>query len=179
MCIRDRVQSAGGQQVTLTDGTVLQADAVVWCGGSFGAAQRRELARLDAPSDPAQSHRAGTLLRLAHSPGPQPLSFGGYLAPAAQGGVLGATFERPAAEWSVPQLPLSSLDWLLDKGRRLADLRGLPVTGQWSGTRLSGLRAGPMADGSWELTGLGSKGYLLGPLLARELVTELTYQPGA
>lgn len=164
--VQAQVQRASGQEARLADGRTLTADALLWCGGSAGARG----GQLNAPR---QSHRAGTLLTLAESPGPRPLSFGAYLAPAAQGGVLGATFERPAAEWRAPQLPLSSLAWLLDKGRRLHPLSGLEVTGSWSGTRLSGLRAGPVGGGEWELSGLGSKGYLLGPLLARELVGRL------
>ncbi|WP_261663970.1 FAD-binding oxidoreductase [Deinococcus sp. Marseille-Q6407] len=179
--VTGRVVAAEGSWVQLADGTRLAADALVWCGGSFGSDMRPE------GQQPAQGHRAGTLLRLAQSPGPRPLSFGGYLAPAAVGGILGATFERPTAHWSAVQLPLSSLDWLLERGGRLRSLAGLEVSGQWSGTRLSGLRAGP-ADlgtaapeqgraGQWELTGLGSKGYLLGPLLARELVARITGEP--
>lgn len=161
-----QVVQVAEKRLTLRSGTVLTADAVIWCGGSLGAGLRGESVA------GTQSHRAGTLLTLAQSPA-VPLSFGGYLAPAAVGGVLGATFERPADVWEPPILPLTSLTWLLDKGRRLHPLGGLVVTGQWSGTRLSGLRAGQAQDGVWELTGLGSKGYLLGPLLARELVGEL------
>ncbi|MDO4264042.1 MAG: FAD-dependent oxidoreductase [Deinococcus sp.] len=162
------VTGAGGR---LTDGRILSADALLWCGGSFGAGRRPA----HTPAHPPiQSHRAGSLLTLAGSTGPRPLSFGAYLAPAAQGSVLGATFERPAAAWSPVTLPLASLDWLLDRGQRLRSLAGLEVTGSWSGTRLSGLRAGPVGPAEWELSGLGSKGYLLGPLLARELVGRLS-----
>ncbi|MFC6591278.1 hypothetical protein ACFP81_04060 [Deinococcus lacus] len=105
-----------------------------------------------------------------------PLSFGAYLCPANQPqarGVLGATFEAPEPKWRTPPFPPTSLEWLLDKGAALASLRGLQVTGHWSGTRLSGLRAGRQPQGHWELSGLGSKGFLLGPLLARHLVGEL------
>ena len=169
--VRGRVEATDGQGgAVLKGGEALEADAVVWCGGSFGTQTQRP-AHLGAR--PLQSHRAGTLLTLQDSPGPLPLSFGGYLAPAAQGGVLGATFERPAAEWSVPQLPLTSLDWLLGKGRALRSLRDLQVRGRWSGTRLSGLRLGQAGPAEWELSGLGSKGFLLGPLLAHELVAQL------
>ncbi|GHF97317.1 oxidoreductase [Deinococcus piscis] len=166
------VQQVSREGAQLVGGRALFADRVVWCGGSLGAGQRTQ-----GQGAASQSHRAGTLLTLAGSPGPRPLSFGAYLAPAAQGGVLGATFERPAAEWQPPQFPLSSLDWLLDKGQRLRPLAGLDVTGRWSGTRLSGLRAGPVAPSEWELSGLGSKGYLLGPLLARELMGRLSAEP--
>ena len=166
--VTGKVVAAAEGRARLADGRELRADALLWCGGSFGAERR-----LSVDASQIQSHRAGTLLTLAQAPGGQPLSFGAYLAPAAQGGVLGATFERPAAAWSPPKFPLSSLAWLLDKGQRLRPLAGLDVTGSWSGTRLSGLRAGRVGASEWELSGLGSKGYLLGPLLARELVSGL------
>lgn len=131
----------------------------LFCGGSVGVHWAGETA----------THRQGTLLRLSRAPHSYPLSFGAYLSPAAQGGVLGATFEAPAPTWRPPALPPASLAWLLDKAGALTDLRGLQVTGQWTGTRLSGLRAGQEPGGRWRLTGLGSKGFLLGPLLAHEV----------
>ncbi|GAA5439785.1 NAD(P)/FAD-dependent oxidoreductase [Deinococcus caeni] len=141
----------------------LQADAVVFCGGSVGSAWRGE----------AGTHRMGTLLTLDRAVTGVPVSFGAYLAPAAVGGVLGATFETPAPTWAPEVLPLGSLGWLLGKGAALTGLRGARVTGHWTGSRLSGLCAGPQPDGSWRLSGLSSKGFLLGPLLAHELAGQV------
>ncbi len=141
----------------------LTAHAVIHCGGSLGATLARE----------AGTHRMGTLLTLDRAATRVPVSFGAYLAPAAAGGVLGATFERPAPAWTAPALPLASLGWLLGKGEALTDLSGVAVTGRWTGSRLSGLRTGQEADGVWRLSGLGSKGFLLGPLLARELAGQV------
>ena len=62
---------------------------------------------------------------------------------------------------------------LLGKGAALCDLSGLRVTGHWTGSRLSGLKVGRDESGAWHLSGLGSKGFLLGPLLARELAGQL------
>ena len=87
--------------------------------------------------------------------------------------MLGATFEAPTnshAEALALGLPLKSLDWLLAKGAALSDLRGVGVTGRWTGVRLSPLRCGPDESGVWHLSGLGSKGFLLGPLLGKGLV---------
>lgn len=117
----------------------------------------------------AATHRAGTLLTLDRPVTRVPVSFGAYLAPAGVGGVLGATFEAPASTWQAPTLPLRSLGWLLGKAEALTDTGGARVTGRWSGTRLSGLVAGRTPDGVWRLSGLGSKGFLLGPLLARHV----------
>ncbi|MFC4427579.1 FAD-dependent oxidoreductase [Deinococcus navajonensis] len=161
---RDRVTAWDARTVTLGSGVTWDTEAVVWCGGSVGAGW----AALEG------THRMGTLLTLDHTPSVVPLSFGAYLAPAAQGGVLGATFESPAPTWLPPYLPLASLGWLLGKGAALSDLSGVTVTGRWTGSRLSGLRAGRGGDGVWQLCGLGSKGFLLGPLLARGLAAEVS-----
>ncbi|MFC6662339.1 hypothetical protein [Deinococcus multiflagellatus] len=126
----------------------------------------------------AATHRMGTLLTLDRAVTGQPVSFGAYLAPARTGGVLGATFEAPSPHWQPETLPLPSLGWLLGKGLALSDLRGTQVTGRWTGSRLSGLKAGPQPDGTWRLGGLGSKGFLLGPLLARELAGQLLASRG-
>ncbi|GAA0517759.1 FAD-dependent oxidoreductase [Deinococcus depolymerans] len=158
--------------VTLADGDplrrdTLHADAVVFCGGSVGSAWRGE----------AGTHRMGSLLTLDRAVTGVPVSFGAYLAPAAAGGVLGATFETPAPTWAPEGLPLGSLGWLLGKGAALTGLRGARVTGRWTGSRLSGLRAGLQPDGSWRLSGLSSKGFLLGPLLAHDLAARLMASP--
>ena len=153
---RLRALTWDARSVTLDDGRVLQATAVIFCGGSVGSTWAGEVA----------IHRAGTLLKLDRAVTGVPVSFGAYLAPSATGGVLGATFETPAKHWHPPALPLPSLGWLLGKGEALADLSGARVTGRWTGSRLSGLQAGVGTDGVWRLSGLGSQGILLGPLLA-------------
>lgn len=137
--------------------------AVVHCGGSVGSGWAGE----------RRTHRMGSLLTLDRAAADVPLSFGAYLAPAASGGVLGATYETPAQGWPEPALPLTSLGWLLGRGEALADLGGVRVTGRWTGSRLSGLRHGRDDSGVWHLSGLGSKGFLLGPLLARELAEQV------
>ena len=115
----------------------------------------------------------GSLLTLDRPAAEFPLSFGAYLAPSATGGVLGATYEPPTQTWQEPTLPLASLGWLLGKGEALTDLSGVGVTGRWTGSRLSGLNIGQDAGGVWHLSGLSSKGFLLGSLLARELARQV------
>ncbi len=161
--VRGRAVGWEARSVTLEDGQTLLGDAVVWCGGSVGAGWAGE----------AATHRAGTLLTLDRPVTDVPMSFGAYLAPAAVGGVLGATFEAPAVSWREPTLPLRSLGWLLGRAEALTALGGVRVTGSWSGTRLSGLAAGRTPDGAWRLSGLGSKGFLLGPLLARHVAGDV------
>ena len=164
--IRGRAARVWAGGAVLEGGETINADQVICCGGSFGAGPFGVEAGV---------HRAGSLLLLDRAP-PQPLSFGAYLSPAQVGGVLGATFEAPAASHAQALalgLPLKSLDWLLAKGAALSNLRGVSVTGRWTGVRLSPLRCGPDESGVWHLSGLGSKGFLLGPLLARGIAGKI------
>lgn len=162
--VRRRARGWDASSVTLEDGSRRHGDAVVWCGGAVGSGWAGE----------AGTHRAGTLLTLDRPVTALPVSFGAYLAAGAEGtGVLGATFEAPTPAWQEPTLPAASLRWLLNRGDALTDLRGVQVTGRWSGTRLSGLVAGGQPDGTWRLSGLGSKGFLLGPLLARHVAGDV------
>ncbi|AFZ69234.1 FAD-dependent oxidoreductase [Deinococcus peraridilitoris] len=154
-------------EVTLQNGQVLHADRVVWCGGSIGVSRQ---------GWPAQ-HRAGSLLLLTEAPTELPLSFGAYVAPATQGGVLGATFEAPQPTYDPQPPPKTSRDWLDERARRLLGWVPGPARGIWTGSRLSTRTVGPQPDGTWALTGLGSKGFLLGPLLARDLTCQAAFWP--
>lgn len=176
-----------------TEQEQLKGAAVVFCGGSLGASWRNQASRSRGHSSleqTAEVHRAGTLLYLDHVPA-QTLSFGAYLTPTTSiptkpavagqdlpiprlAGVLGATFEAPSSQHAAGPLPLESYSWLLAKGAALVPLEGRSVTGSWTGVRLANLRAGQAAGGHWELTGLGSKGFLLGPLLASQLAAKLS-----
>jgi glycine/D-amino acid oxidase-like deaminating enzyme len=163
--VRAQATEVTSSSVRLGTGEILSADLVVCCGGSAGA----------GVLSPVGTHRAGSLLLLDSAPA-QPLSFGAYLSPGVVGGVLGATFEAPATSHAQALslgLPLRSLSWLLGKGSALAPLSGTRITGRWTGVRLSPLKVGRDDSGVWHLSGLGSKGFLLGPLLARELVESL------
>jgi glycine/D-amino acid oxidase-like deaminating enzyme len=153
------------QSVMLEDGTQLEADAVVWCGGSWGAAR----AGLSNP------HRRGSVLLLEQPLSEIPVSFGIYSAPSAKGGVLGATYETPTPLWTPAGLPLKSLEWLLNKAAHTFQTLEPEFRGLWTGSRLGGeILCGPRADGSFILSGLGSKGFLLGPLLARDLLERMS-----
>ncbi len=149
---------------TLEDGSTLKADRVVWCGGSWGAAR----------SGLTGSHRRGSVLLLEHSLNPRPVSFGIYSTPSARGGVIGATYETPTETWTPAGLPIKSLAWLLGKAAHTFERLEPEFRGLWTGSRLGGeILCGPRADGSFILSGLGSKGFLLGPLLARDLLEQM------
>ncbi len=181
---RARAASWDARSATLEDGEVLHADAVVWCGGSVGASWGGASWGGGSGSDPGGfSHRAGSLLLLEGAAAPLPVSAGVYLAPATfsngqRGGVLGATFEAPTSGYQAGGPPLKSLHWLFSRAAALSADLSPAVTGIWTGSRLSGERTGPQPGGWWALAGLGSKGFLLGPLLARELVGQLGGQLG-
>lgn len=166
--IRARARRWSQNRATLSTQQDVAADLVFWCGGSVGAGW----AGLDA------QHRGGSLLTLDRAPAPLPLSFGVYASPAAVGGVLGATFEAPSSTCAVDGPAPRSLAWLTERAGRLLADPAPAVTGMWSGSRLSGLRCGRGLDGVWTLAGLGSKGFLLGPLLARHLVGDALGQVG-
>ena len=171
---RARAVSLDAHSATLESGERLHADAVVWCGGSIGASWEG-----GTGFDPeAFRHRAGSLLLLERAAAPLPVSAGVYLAPAffpggQQGGVLGATFEAPTSQYAPAGPPLKSLHWLLERTAALSADLSSTVTGIWTGSRLSGERTGPQTGGWWALAGLGSKGFLLGPLLARNMISQI------
>ena len=162
--VRGVVTEWAATSATLEDGSTLTADRVVWCGGSWGATK----AGLTAP------HRRGSVLLLEQPLSQIPVSFGIYSAPSSRGGVLGATYETPTEEWTPAGLPLKSLEWLLGKAAHTFERLTPEFRGLWTGSRLGGeLLCGPRADGSFILSGLGSKGFLLGPLLARDLLKQM------
>ncbi|WP_407570174.1 FAD-dependent oxidoreductase [Deinococcus altitudinis] len=181
---RARALTWNAGHATLESGETLTAEVVVWCGGSVGAGWGGGSGQFGAGQFggglDAQTftHRRGSLLLLERSPAPLPVSAGVYLAPHAsadgsRGGVLGATFEAPSAQAHVGGLPLKSLHWLLSRAAALTGDLSPAVTGIWTGSRLSGESCGRQSGGWWALAGLGSKGFLLGPLLARQLVSDL------
>ena len=162
--IRGMAEKWTSKSATLEDGTRLEADGVVWCGGSWGAAR----ANLTSP------HRRGSVLLLEKPLSKIPVSFGIYSAPSARGGVLGATYETPTSLWTPAGLPLKSLEWLLNKAAHTFETLEPEFRGLWTGSRLGGeILCGSRADGSFILSGLGSKGFLLGPLLAQDLLERM------
>ncbi len=172
-CHPVRAVTWDARSVTLEGGELLRGDAVVWCGGSQGATWGGG-SGLNIAS---RTHRGGSLLLLGRAATPLPVSAGVYLAPAGSGpqvgGVLGATFEAPTASYPASGPPLKSLHWLLERAAALSPDLSPVVTGIWSSSRLAGEWLGRQPGGWWALAGLGSKGFLLGPLLARVLVVQI------
>ncbi|MGY2893616.1 FAD-dependent oxidoreductase [Deinococcus sp. UYEF24] len=181
---RTRALTWNTGSATLESGEVLTAETVVWCGGSIGVSWGgASWGGGSGTKTQTFTHREGSLLLLEHSPVPLPVSAGVYFAPHAnpdgsRGGVLGATFEAPSVQAPSTQShvggpPLKSLHWLLSRAAALTGDLSPAVTGIWTGSRLSGECIGQQPGGWWALAGLGSKGFLLGPLMARQLVSAL------
>ncbi|GEM49809.1 NAD(P)/FAD-dependent oxidoreductase [Deinococcus cellulosilyticus] len=156
--IRQTAVSIVPDRVVLQDQTALEG-TVVFCGGSYGASQ----------AGFAGTHRRGSLLLLQDTLSPLPVSFGIYATPARKGGVLGSTFETPEDRCSPQGLPLKSLNWLLEKARLTFRTLEPNFSGVWTGVRYSGAT---LPEGLLTLTALGSKGFLLGPKLARDMVQQ-------
>jgi glycine/D-amino acid oxidase-like deaminating enzyme len=173
-----RAASWDAGSVTLEGSEQLHGQAVLCCGGSVGAGWMNTGGPQPDASAAPQMHRGGSVLLLGHPPAQLPVSAGIYLAPAqgkggSPAGVLGATFETPSPQPNLGGPPPKSLDWLLGKAAALWKDPSPDVIGLWSGSRLTGERVGRQAGGWWTLSGLGSKGFLLGPLLAQELVGQI------
>ncbi|MFN4288476.1 MAG: tRNA (5-methylaminomethyl-2-thiouridine)(34)-methyltransferase MnmD [Brevundimonas sp.] len=109
-------------------------------------------------------------------------SYGGYVAPGADGVLFGATHDRD--EWTCE--PREH-----DRMRNLASLAGVApeLAGRMLAQPLSSRAAvrattpdhlplcGPMGDQVSVLTGLGSRGFTLAPLLAEHLIATLCGEP--
>ncbi|MDR6624199.1 tRNA (5-methylaminomethyl-2-thiouridine)(34)-methyltransferase MnmD [Caulobacter segnis] len=156
-------------------GLILRADAVVLAGGAASAALDPAL-----PLRPVRG-QASWASGVA-TPAPAPAAFGGYAIPTRDGVLFGATHDRDQTATDVRAE---------DHLRNLVTLaKGLPRLAQrLEGKALEGraaLRAtvpdhlplaGARADGPWLLTGLGSRGLCLAPLLAEHVIAGLLGVP--
>ena len=147
-------------------GEILRADAVV-LAAALGA---RDL----VPELPLQSVRGQA--SWTDTPAAIPAAaWGGYVLPTRTGLLFGATHDRDDAECDVREADhVRNRDLLAAALPRLAErLRGLPLTGRASVRAVTPDRlpiAGPLAaPGVFALTGFGSRGFSLSPLLAEHV----------
>ncbi len=149
-----------------TDGDTLHADALVVAAGAAWTANvadevlhgvKGQIALLDAPDAV-----------------PTPISGGVYLAQSGPHVIVGSTFEHDFDDLSVDDAALVDLR---DKAAQLVpSLRCARITGGRAGIRVTTPRSrlplvGPITPLKrvWCLTGLGAKGLLMGPMVARML----------
>lgn len=172
-------RAADGWRVLDATGAVLaEADVVVIAGG-WGAAALLEAAGHALPLSPVRGQAEWTDRATAEG-----TAWGGYVAPTADGGLLfGATHDRGEVSTDPREA---------DAARNLATLRGrLPQIADRieAGGRLqrrAAIRAttpdrlpiaGEVAPGLHVLTGLGSRGFCVAPLLGEHLAAAITGAP--
>ncbi len=191
--IAARVETVARDAVRLADGTLLRARVVLWCGGAWGAhglehpraksgkeAMSGDEAMPAARPEPA-IYKPGSLAMTTGRCTDAPMTFGLYAAPWGATGsrtLIGPTRENATATFPYPRADVSAVEEaiarLQDRVRRLfgAHIALEPV---WRGVRLARLSAGArraLGDVA-TLTALGSRGYLMAPLLASEWAASL------
>ncbi len=168
-------------QIQLRDGRQLSAQQLVWCGGAYGA--HCLLQESAGKLAKAARFQPGQIIKLAQAIAPQPVSYGLFAAPwLANGQVtpLGNSI-GPSTEYAsdnfASAIASSSASTALHKLRERvidlfshADAATLAATSSWQGVRLAQVTLPVTLP---NLTGLGSKGYLLAPMLAKALVDQM------
>lgn len=165
----------GGWRVLDDDGAVVvEADAVVLAAGWGSAALAPEL-----PLSPV----AGQADWAEGIAPPSPVAWGGYVAPTGQGLLYGATHDR-----GVEQPQASDEATARNRAALAAALPALAEAARTAprGGRRTAVRAttpdrlplcGEWTPGLFVLTGLGSRGFCVAPLLGEHLAARLTGRP--
>ena len=155
---------------TLASGPTIAAGSVLWCGGAWGSAL---LDHGSAQTDGAL-YKPGSLLVVDGVLTREPLSFGLYAVPRGAGTVIGPT--REGSRSSFPGEPIGG-DVVRQLGERIGRVFGSASAPHvaWRGVRLARLsaHAGATLSGIPTLTALGSRGFLMAPLLAAEWARSL------
>lgn len=162
----------GGGTAHLASGTRLVAKTILWCGGAWGAAQLADAA------DAGASYKPGSLIAADAALTGEALSFGVYAVPWVSGDrattLVGPTRERGSSTFPDGPVPDDVVAQLADRiGRVFATTASMHAV--WRGVRLA--RLAPSASASLSgiatLTALGSRGFLMAPLLAAEWARSL------
>jgi len=181
----------GGGMAVLASGASLRARSLLWCGGAWGAApiDRLEnglIGSLRPLLEPAPGreetalYKPGSLVAVDGRLSEQPMAFGLYVAsiggntPDAPRSLIGPTREGSCTSFPDEPVPAEAIRHLED---RIAELFGarMRATEAWRGVRLTRLSsaAGRVLDGVPTLTALGSRGFLMAPLLAARWAASL------
>ena len=144
--------------VTLRDGGTIKANDLLWCGGAWGAWQ------LGYPA----SFRPGSLIVTDTRLGDTAISYGLYAAPHRGGSVVGPTTEPITKIFDHGPSPAAWLSRTSDRATQMFG-RELACQGVWHGVRLEQVL---LPCDLPHLSGFGSRGYLLAPLVASEWVQE-------
>nr|WP_295113940.1 tRNA (5-methylaminomethyl-2-thiouridine)(34)-methyltransferase MnmD [uncultured Caulobacter sp.] len=164
-------ESDGWRLLDETGELILRADRVALAGGIATAKL------LPLPLKPVRGQASWT-----DAPAPSPTAFGGYAIPTRDGVLFGATHDRGETATDVrPEDHARNLDTLAKGLPDLAaSLAGQAFEGRAAIRATTPDRmplAGVTGDGLLVLTGLGSRGFCLAPLLAEHLVARLLDLP--
>lgn len=158
--------------VTLADHRRLAARTLLWCGGAWGAA-RLAGACGGSSSDQAPAYKPGSLAITTSALTDAPLTFGTYAAPydcdGVTRGVLGPTREPACREFSTVASDGDAIAQLAARAARVF-AKPIAVCDTWRGVRLARI-APSLSDalrGTESITALGSRGFLMAPLLASQ-----------
>ncbi len=158
----------GIDRVVLADGSAIRARRVLWCGGAWGCALLDDAIANDARYEP------GSLATCVATPTREPLSFGLYAVPRDDGMLVGPTREPPCKTWPTHAVPDDAVRHLEDRVARTFGTK-IALRPAWRGVRLAhpSSRAAQALAGVPTITALGSRGYLMAPLLAAEWARSL------
>ena len=176
---RIEVAAAGldaSTRISLASGATLDARTVSWCAGAWGAAalDRDDEATTASKLDDA-AYKPGSLLAIERRVTSDPLSFGLYATPwrgtiegmRCDGTLIGPTREGSQGRYPRGPAPDVVVGQLGDRIARVfgVSMRARPV---WRGVRLARLSttASLALQGIPTLTALGSRGFLMAPMLA-------------
>lgn len=162
----DIAMHPSGATVRLASGATLAADTVVWCGGAWGAS------RLDA--DDTGLYKPGRIATVSRRLTGEAIAAGFYAAPdAIAGTIVGPTADGSSSRFGTVDDP-EAVRRLADRVSRLFGVT-IPVSPAWSGVRLARLSASAARAlaGVPTIAALGSRGFLLAPLLASEWAASL------
>lgn len=184
----DLVHDGDAHHATLMDGRRIAAGRMLWCGGAWGAARidaaRRRRGVSGHEDERNAVYRPGSVAVFASTSRSGPkrtLACGLYAAPLGSARfVFGPTHEASRARHAGCRAPrdgridASRVSSLRERAARWFGDPGAPLDG-WRGVRLERLSSGTTATlaGIPTLTALGSRGFLLAPLLAREWAARL------
>ena len=159
----------GGGTAHLADGSTVVARTILWCGGAWGASLLDESTSSDA------SYKPGSLLVVDAQVSHEPLSFGLYVVPSnGDATLIGPTREGSSVTFPESPVPDEAIAHLAARIARVFVMTG-PVRPAWRGVRLTRLSAAATdaLSGIATLTALGSRGFLMAPLLAAEWARSL------
>jgi len=170
----------GGGTATLASGAALRARSILWCGGAWGAALiDRDAHAIDHAAHDAL-YKPGSLVVVDGRLSKSPMSFGLYVAPLPERAsqtprtLLGPTREGSCATFPEGPVSAEAVRHLEDRIARVFS-KTVHANDVWRGVRLARLSSAARRRlaGVSTLTALGSRGFLMAPLLAERWAASL------